>query len=470
MELRLKALSDKDIETVYNAALCVLDRTGSIIESQDAVELLCKAGAHIDRSHRVHIPPKLVEQALAWAPKTVKMYDRLGNPAKALGEDKSYFSAHQTCPQTLDLLTGALKPTTLDYCEKSSRVIDALPNIDSMGSGDFAADVVPEYADAALFAAAIRNTSKPVSFAIQSLRSGAMILDMAAAAVGGLDRLKEQPFIIICDSPVSPLYHPKGPVEKLMWAAKLGLPVNYNPMPQGGLTAPTTLAGVLVMTLAELFAGLVIFELVNPGTPFTCGGVPSVFDMRDTTFVYGSPELFLMCSALTDIVHHYHLPSLGTAGMTNAKKLDLQAAVDASLSSLMAVLSRSNYVHDIGIIDVAAHSLELVVLTDEIVGMIRLIEKGIEVNPETLALDVIDKVGPQGTFIAEEHTLKHFRECWHPRIFDHSPRGTEIRDNLIVHRLQQRIDDILESHRPAELPREASAMIASYAELWTLRK
>ena len=292
-----------------------------------------------------------------------------------------------------------------------------------------------------------------------------MILDLAAAAVGGSDQLRQRPFFIAGDSPFSPLHHSKEAIEKMMFFATMGLPCNYNPMPQAGLTAPATMAGALVIALAELLTCLVVVQLANPGCPFTCGGTPSNFDMRDSTFVYGSPESYLMGSAWTDILHHYNLPSFGTAGVSNAKRLDLQAATEASLSSLMSVLSRSNLIHDVGLIDVGVHSLPMVVLVDEIIGMVQHIAEGIEVTPQTLAVDLIDKVGPQGSFIAEEHTYENYKKSWYPVVFDHSPRGTETKE--IAVRLRQRIDHILGHHVPAELPAQACTLIKTFAERWT---
>jgi trimethylamine---corrinoid protein Co-methyltransferase len=467
VDVKLDVLNKGEIENIYEAALHVMERTGAVIASPAAVEILRKAGARVEDATRVFIPRRLVEQALSYAPAKIPIYDRLGNQVMLLGDKQSYFGAHQGCPTNLDSTSGERHPTTLEYCAKSTRVIDALPNVDWVTAADYVSDALPAYADAALFATTLRNTSKPLIFSILSLETGMMIVEMAAAAVGGLQDLRAKPFTIFCDSSVAPLYHPTEPVEKLLFAAEKGLPCNYNPMPQGGLTAPVTMAGVLVVTLAELLTSLAFIELAYPGTPYTCGGVPSMFDMRDAAFVYGSPELFLMCSALTDIVHYYHLPSLGTAGMTNSKTVDLQAAVDSSLSSLMALLSRSNLIHDVGIIEAGVHSLPMVVLTDEIIGMLRRMEHGIEVTPETLAVDVIDKVGPQGTFIAEEHTRRHFRECWYPTVFDHRPRAGEQNGIQIADALQKRIDEILATHRPAPLPAEAEAVIRRHAGCWT---
>ena len=468
MGIRLSVLDTTDIERIYGAAVEIMGRTGAVIENRDAVELLGGAGAQIEGGNRVRISPHLIEDALKQAPSRVTVYDRQGEPAMVLGGSNSYFGAHVNCPIIVDSHTGEHRQMTLDDLETAVRVVDALPNIDFMTVIDTVAGVVPQYADAATFAIALANSSKPMNFDLLSLETGSMIFDMAAAAVGGHDQLRAKPFFVVGDSPVSPLYHPADPVAKIMFVAGRGLPCLYNPMPQGGLTAPITTAGVLAITLAEILTGLVICQLVNPGTPFICGGVPSVFDMRDATFVYGSPELFLMCSGLTDIVRHYRLPSFGTAGMTNAKTLDLQAATDVSLSTLMAVLSGSNMVHDVGIIDVGAHSLPQIVLADEIIGMVRHIEKGIEVSEETLALDVIDGIGPKGIFIAEEHTVEHFRECWYPAIFDHTPVNSERKQGNIENKIQSRIDELLARPIPDELPAAARETIASLTHHWTL--
>jgi trimethylamine--corrinoid protein Co-methyltransferase len=469
MRTRLTILDGNEVKTIHGAALRILERTGAVIDNAHAVDLLRHAGARTDGTGRVHLPSHVVEDALARAPQTVAICDRLGQVAMVLGGPDSYFGAHANCPFTVESLTGVQREMTLADLEVSARVIDALPHVDYITVTDTVGGVVPEYADVAGFVATTSNSRKPMSFDLLSLETGRMICEIGAAVAGGQEALRARPFFIIGDSPVSPLYHPAEPVAKIMFAARLGLPCLYNPMPQGGLTAPTTPAAVVALTWAEILTGLVISQLVNPGTPFICGGVPSIFDVRNLTFVYGSPELFLMCSALTDIVRAHRLPSFGTAGMTNAKALDLQAATDVALSTLMAMLSGSNLVHDVGIINVGAHSLPLVVLADEVIGMVRHIEKGIEITEETLALDLVDAVGPKGNFISEEHTVAHFRQCWYPATFDHTPAHGDRVDGRIESKLQGRIDGLLARHRPPELPDAARELIASYAHFWTCK-
>lgn len=467
MTVKLRVLEKWQIEKIYVAATEILDHTGAIIESDLALNLLRASGARVVDTGRVLIPPDLVEHALATVPSSVRIYDRLGDEAMVLGSQRSYFGAHGNCPQTLDFHTGKQREMTLHDIEESALVIDWLPNIDWINVMGVVKGVPPECADSVAFATVLQNTSKPIVTGFSRPESGRDVLEMAAAAVGGADALRNRPFLIIGDSSISPLYHPRDPIGAIIFAAQNGVPCLYNPMPQGGLSAPTTTAGVLAVTVAEVLTGLVVTQLAWPGAPFICGGVPSVFDMRDTAFVYGSPELFLMCSALTEIVHHFNLPSFGTAGVTNSKTVDVQAATEASLSCLMASLSRSNLIHDVGIVNTAVHSLPMVVLVDEIIGMVRGITEGIDVTSETLAVDVIDRVGPKGTFISEEHTLKHFRECWYPRLFDHSLAPVEHTGKPpIEERMKRYIDEALQGHHPAELPKSAQELVARYSSSW----
>jgi trimethylamine--corrinoid protein Co-methyltransferase len=469
MSVSLKILSSVDVEQIIYAAQTVLAETGTVVEDDTAVNILREAGAKVEGAYRVFIPANLIERAVDRAPSTVLIYNRLGDVALDLGGHRSYFGAHVDCPDTIDFSTRERREMSLNDIEMASLVCDALPHIDFVTSLDVAADARPEYSDVAAFASTVKNTSKPIAFPFINPDTGEMIHAIASAAVGGPAQLLDKPFVIFSDSPISPLYHPQATVQRTIFAAQKGLPYLYNPMPQGGLTAPTTMAAILVVTVAELLTGLLLTQLVNPGTPFICGGVPSIFDMRDANFVYGSPELLLMCSALVDIVHSIGLPAFGTAGVTNARSFDVQAASDAALQTLMAVLSGGNLVHDVGLIDAGlAHSLAMVVLTDELVGITRRIERGIEITKETLAIDVIREVGPQGNFIAEDHTFHHFRENWYPRIFDHSRPGMDYQATKAENHIQRIIDDLLQNHEPARLPNRAIQLIGLYADKWSI--
>jgi trimethylamine--corrinoid protein Co-methyltransferase len=236
-----------------------------------------------------------------------------------------------------------------------------------------------------------------------------------------------------------------------------------------GGTAPVSLAGTLAIGNAELLSGLVIAQLKRKGTPFIYGGTFTVMDMSTTIFSLGAPELSLLCGALADMAHYYKLPVFGAAGLTDAKVLDQQAGIEASMSCLLSALTGSNLVHDIGHMESGlAASYEMIVMCDEIVSMVKRVMKGVEVNDESLAVDLIDRVGPGGYFVAEEHTLRHFRaEQWRPQFLDRSNYYRWNKDGKLTlgDKLNRKVKKILNEYSPEPLDPELIKEIRRIADV-----
>jgi trimethylamine--corrinoid protein Co-methyltransferase len=210
-------------------------------------------------------------------------------------------------------------------------------------------------------------------------------------------------------------------VDKLLFCAEKGIPLVYYPAPQAGATAPATLAGTIAQASAESLSGLVLAQTVRPGAPFVYGGLATVMDMSTSVFSYGAPEMDLMAAAMAALAHSYRLPFFGTAGCSDAKFPDAQAAAEAAFSCLSSALSGANLIHDSGWLDHGSvASPAYMVLVNEILHMVGRYMDGVGVDPENLAVDIIDRVGPGGHFLQEEHTLRHFRETWYSDLFDRS--------------------------------------------------
>jgi trimethylamine--corrinoid protein Co-methyltransferase len=192
-------------------------------------------------------------------------------------------------------------------------------------------------------------------------------------------------------------------------------------MPMAGATTPSTFAGCLAVANAEILSQFVVVQLKNPGAPIILGAIPSIMDMKTTIFSYGAPELSLMVGALSEILHSYKLPVFGTAGCTDAANVGIQAATDVTYQILTTMLTGADLVHDVS---VAYHGTvgfpELITLVDEIIGMVKVLLGGIEVNKDTLALDITERLGPRSSFLGEKHTMANFRKFWVPSIFDRS--------------------------------------------------
>jgi trimethylamine---corrinoid protein Co-methyltransferase len=261
------------------------------------------------------------------------------------------------------------------------------------------------------------------------------------------------------------LTHNEETIDKLIWWSRLGLPVIYIGGPSAGATAPVTMAGMLVQANAEVLSALVLNQLVCPGAPFIHGGMMHPMDMRTMLHVYGGPEMQLGNAALTEVAHSYGLPAWGGAGCNDAIVPDEQAAVDSALTCLVSALAGPNLIHDVGYIEAGlTQSFEMVVLSDEVIDMVRWLAQGIQVDEETLALDVIGAAGPGGQFLDTEHTIRHFRrEIWQPGLMnrDFISGWVQQGSKRLGERVQEQVIQILETHRPPALDKTLDDTIAS---------
>jgi trimethylamine--corrinoid protein Co-methyltransferase len=332
-------------------------------------------------------------------------------------------------------------------------------------------DVPIPIADRHQFHQAIINQRKPLYSSAYTTAGMADVVEMAVVIAGGMEALRERPFFTTGIDPSSPFRYGGEAVGKLLVMAEAGLPIVFNPVPMAGGTTPVTMAGTIVAALAEDLAGLTLAQLKNPGVPVIMGGVLATMDMLTTVLGIGTPELTLMMAAITQMCRFYQVPSYGTAGCSNSKVVDPQAAVEATNSILGSALAGSNMIHDIGIIDTGMTvSLEALVMCDEIIAMARRIAEGIVVDVETLAFDLMKKVGPGGHFLEEEHTLRHFREHHQSKLIDRRnydgwvQAGAETMND----RIRESVHWILDHHEPEPLPedvlRELDRMLARFGD------
>ena len=464
-----RVLSADDIDRIHTATLEVLERTGVDVLDQEALGMLRDAGARVTDGSRVRIPAGLVEKAIETAPSSVTLHRRDGEPTVVLEGKRIYFGTGSDCPYLIDPFSGEKRLFTKEDVGRAALLCDGLTNIDFFMSVGLVSDVSAPVSDLHQFEAMLVNTEKPIVFTAHTRQGMADIIEMASMAVGGAEKLRRAPCIGLYAEPITPLRHYGPAVQKLLLAAEKEIPVIYTPCTMAGATSPVTLAGTLVTGNAEVLSGLVISQLKRPGAPFIGGGVISIMDMRAAILSYGCPELSLMSAAQADLCHHYQLPIFGTCGCSDAKVLDEQAAIESTMSCLMGALSGANLIHDIGFLEYAlTGSFDMIVMTDEIIGMVKQIVSGIRLDDEALAVELIDKVGPGGHFVGEAHTARHFRqEHWIPRLMDRSNYESwqEAGGKTMRERVNERTKQILNEHRTRPLSEdcrgEISRLVAS---------
>jgi trimethylamine--corrinoid protein Co-methyltransferase len=421
---KFQVLSEEEIEAIYHAALRVLYETGVRVYDKEGVEVAYSGGAIVEDttedSSLVKMPPWMVDKARATLPRKVVVVGPDRKYRMELYKNQIYFGTGSDTPFTIDPYTGKRRRATYQDVKNFARLTEALPNIDFHMSLGIVQDTAVGTYDRWQYLAMLEGTNKPINITAVDLDGVRDQLEMAYIRLGGEEEWKKGPCFSLYIEPVSPLSHSQEVVQKLLFAADHDIPFVYTPCPLAGATAPTTLAGTAVQALTESLFGIVLSQLRKPGASLIIGGLMSNMDMLTTVYCYGSPEMALLSAAYTDITKWLEVPEYETAGCSDVKVFDEQAVMEATINIATAALIGGNMIHDVGYIEQGlTSSMELMVASDEIIDMVKRILRGIPVTDETMALDVMDTVGPGGHYLEHDHTYNRFKtEIWRPKLLD----------------------------------------------------
>ena len=464
----IRMLSDEQIQAIHHSSLDILSGTGIVMKNELARDLLLDAGAweskDFEGETRIKIPEIMVMDAIGAAPSRIPMHNRLGELTMPLEGGKVFFGPGSDCIFTMDIETGERRMATAEDIRRIAHLCDGLDQIDFIMSMGNPSDVPAMDIYLYEFISMIRGSVKPNIYTANNRADMEAIYRIACAVAGGETQLREKPFMMLYAESISPLLYPDESVDKLLFCAEKGIPVTYPPSPNTGGGGPITLAGALALGNAECLAGLVLTQLVRPGTPFLYGMNTAALDMKSAIVSYGAPEWPTGMAAWCDIARTYDLPIWGAAGATDSKVVDAQAGIEASLSIMTAFLSRCNLVHDVGYIEYGTtSSMEMLVVADEIIRGARRIMGGVEVNELTLARDAIHRAKPGGGFLADDHTLDNWKWAqWRPDLIDRMryDRWVQKGERDMTARANERARELLAQHQVPPLPAAAEELIA----------
>ncbi len=460
---KYRRLTAGQIRKVNEYVLRLIEETGCEVQSREALDILALAGCDTSNPKRVKIARKLVLEAIEAAPSKIEIYNRAGERAMVLASGSCYYGTGSDCPTTIDLCTGERRQSTKEDVGGLARFCDALPNIDFVMSFGIATDAPSGHNFVHQYDAMLSNTGKPIIVTGHGRNDMMTMIEMAAAAVGGMDALKERPPLILYSEPLSPLVHTEMGLSKALLCCEYGIPFIYIASPMMGASSPATREGTLVQAVAESLAGLVIFQRKQPGAKFIFGGDASVLDMRTSIFSYGSPELNAINAALADMAHFYGLPFFCIAGSTDSKVLDAQAGLEYALSIYDATLNGCNIIHDCGYLEFGStSSFESILFADEAIALVKSMLRPLRFTAATVPLGLIDQIGPGGHFLLEEHTLANFKRVfWFPRFLDRRRfeewQRSGSRDLRTA--LNERAKQIMTTHQPRALSAAARGQI-----------
>ncbi len=468
--ISVKILSDREIQSIHDATLLILRDTGIMVHHDGALELLARAGARVDKDGRIaRLPEKLVMDGIERAGKKYVLYGRNPRRTARFGYGDLVLMSSPGQYSWIDTDTGERRAATIQDAREAIKLADALSNITIVGSMAQPEQVSQAWRDVYLTAELVKGTSKPTRCWVKNGRTARYILEIYSTVAGGDASLRDKPMVEAFLEPISPLQLPKDGLDIVKEFAQAGQPVSIGPMAMTGATAPATLAGTLAQENAEILAGIVITQLFAPGTPITYGGIPHIMDPRTSICSFGSPEQGLMAVAMVQMARHYGFPAYINVGLTDAKAPDVQAGVEKGTSLLAGALAGADTFGHCGICGTDhAGSLVWLYLDNEVMEYVKRIVRGFEVNADTLATEVVRQVGPGGNFLAEHHTVEHFRkELWLPGMawtrenWDAWDAGGSL---SMAERIKNEVKRILDSHKPEPLQPETAKQVDSIVE------
>lgn len=426
-QLEFRVLSDRDIRKIHEAALEVMEEVGVRFPSKRALDILEQAGCQVNRETMVaKLPASLVMENLRKAPAQYLLAGRDPKDDMWIDNKTSYLSTDGCAVDFYDIDTGNLRTSRKQDITDACKVADYLPEISYIWGPPVSAQDVPAVTRPLHeIEASMEGTTMHIQpETVISREMAFFALEMASVVAGGKEALRKRPLFSYMQCAMDPLGQDGGSLDASMVAAEWGIPTGFMPMPMSCATAPATLAGNLVVATVDAVSPLVLMQLVNPGTPVYFAAAPTAIDLQTGGYTGGGPEDFLLAAAFGQICHFYQIPLAMGAFATGAKQPDWQAAVDNCFSGLIPVLTKTAILNGAGTLNGSkVFSLQELIMDAEIFSMIAKVAGGIEVNDETLAVDLIKKIGPGGNYLAEKHTRQHMKEIWRPTVYDRKPYG-----------------------------------------------
>ena len=467
----IEVLSRDEILQIHHAALEVLKDTGVKIQHEEALDILKRAGAEIDQKKGIAcIPSQMVEFALNHAPRFMTIGGR--NPKYDLKSNTGavHFTGGHGATFVNDFDTGERRPATKKDLENIVRLHDALEHTHLIYPEIYPQDVSPRALDRHISQAMLSNTEKPIVATAYDGKAARDLLRMGTAIAGSEEALRRRPIFTVSVGVVSPLLFERDRVDVLLEICRAGHPFQVYTIPSAGGTSPATLAGTLVITVAELLAGLILTQLVRPGVPVRLMAYPSIMDQKYGCFTFACPEKVLMAAAMAQMFRYYGVPHAIHGATTRANVIDAQAGYETGIFDMFTALSGGELIIEStssALEDTVLSAYEQAVIGNEICDMIYRILRGIDVNPETLAVDVIKEAGPGGEYLTHRHTMEHFRhENWDAKLSNRMARDEWVENGAqdIRVRAREAVKKIFATHHPKPLDADVQRKLQQIVE------
>lgn len=449
---RYARMGAETCEHIHMATLEILERVGVEVHDEEARTILGDHGADVD-GEMVRLPAYMVEQALDVAPRRLTLCDQHGDVAIRAWGYNTYFGGGSDCLYVLDHRTGERRRAELEDVREAATLMDALPHIDFVMSAFLPSDVEQDVYDCYQMEAMLNHTTKPIVFVTPDFEGCVTMVEMCEAVAGGAEPFRQRPFAVCYINVTSGLVANEEALQKCIFLARKGLPMLYIPINAAGVNAPATTAGCMATLNAGTMLGLTLAQLVRPGTPVgVAGWNGGPYNLKT---MVGNYVLADDQGIAASMGKFYDLPVFGLGGSTDSKVLDQQSGAEAALSLFTAHLNGAHIIHDCGFMDAGMQgSLQLIAICNDLIGFIRAATAPVETSEETLALDVVEELGPTGEYLSHDHTYEHFRDPYYSELADKRQYDGWVEQgaSTMEERAAEQVEAILAEHEPEPLP------------------
>jgi len=464
-----RPLTDKDILTVHDATLEILETVGVKVELKKMRDILADIGCRVEEETKVvSFPPKVVTDYVGKAPREFIISGADPSLQWTMNPETRIYGGLGTAVNMYDLFSGDYIESTRQHNLNHMILIDSSTHIHTNQTDITPTDIPMHTVHVTTLRDWFVNCRKSSGMGAFGVMATTDMMEMLSIAAGGRAAVeKSHPYLVIV-SIQSPLSSAQMQLEGLMILAEWGQPALLSPECMAGTTAPVTLAGLLAQHNAEVLSHVVMAQAVNPGTPVMYGTVSTVSEMRRGTTALGSVETGIISASLAQMAHHYDLPCRGVAGATESKTLDVQCGAERMRSMMLSALGGVNLITCAGTLEsTTAGAHELVLIDDELASSVERALGGVTVDEEHIALDVIRRVGPDGNYLMEQHTQQHFRTELLMTNFSNLDKRDiwereGKRDMAIL--AGEKAKKILADHRPRELDPKLVSELDSYVK------
>jgi trimethylamine--corrinoid protein Co-methyltransferase len=467
-------LTQEQVERVHDASLEILENVGLLVRFEPARAIFEKHGCKVNSEKSiVKFPRAVVEKYRLMMPPTFTFYGRDPKYDRTIPQDSPVIVTGSSAPDIIDPVTGRERRAVSGDIALIAHLINELPAYDVFSISVLADDAPMDQFTIWRLYPALRYCAKPIRISTKDFADAQQIMEMVYLVAGSEEAYREHPFITHHYCPVvSPLTMDNLSTEMIIYFSEQGLPVYPSIVPNAGLTSPMSLAGTLAQGNAEFLAAAVLMQMVRAGTPLIYASLPTVADMRTGAYASGGIECGMLHMACAQMAHFYNVPCGGYVGLTNAKVNDAQAGYETGMSTVAGVLAGMDMLNMGGLIEaLKTFDFAKAVIDDEVAQMLKRLKRGLEFNEENLALDIIGKIGPGGSFIVEPHTIKRMKTAGLlTKLSDRDSRVTwEKKGSLDIQaHAMQRVRQILSTNTSPLFSDEVDARLrAQFAELVT---